>query len=103
MGLLLEKKRCGLFALYATDVEGVSSLKNSWDQKIKTKLQKIKECIPGITTSFSYIGSFPSTFGLHVEDLNFWSVNVHCGGANKIWYTIPQNQYQKMVDYLKSN
>ena len=66
------------FSIYATDMENKSALDNTWYKKISTKLQNIEQTIAGITTSFSYLGSFPSTFGLHVEDLNFWSVNVHC-------------------------
>ena len=42
--------------------------------------------LSGISSPWFYIGSRYSVFPLHVEDNNLRSLNIHLGGAPKVWY-----------------
>lgn len=77
--------------IYFTDV----NLSLSDDRKllgwtIKNMNQFLKEgnChIRGITTPYLYIGEFGSTFALHTEDADLYSLSILRYGAEKYWYT----------------
>lgn len=81
---------------YGADVAG--SFFN-WDWSIwnlrdmKTPLQMAYNFegfnTPGIQTSSLFFGCYMSTFGWHVEDLDFYALNYLWFGASKTWYVIP--------------
>merc|ERR1719230_1184882 len=41
--------------------------------------------VPGITTTYGYLGCPGSTFAWHVEDACLGSMNVNLGGGGKVW------------------
>jgi len=57
--------------------------------------------ISGLTIPWIYFGMLYSTFCWHVEDLYLYSVNYMHFGQPKIWYGIPQNEKEKMDDFIK--
>lgn len=69
-----------------------SSLEDN-DQETEKLNQKFK----GITHSYIYVGMWRSTFTMHSEDMDLYSINyLHCGSP-KAWYAIPPDQYNKFL------
>lgn len=52
--------------------------------------------IPGINSPFVYYGMPWTAFALHHEDSNVESINIHHGGAIKVWYSIPSSNAAKL-------
>ena len=52
--------------------------------------------IPGVTKPFIYFGIKNSNFAFHQEGGNLISFNLHCGGKPKLWYFIPNSEYEKV-------
>ncbi|XP_026280143.1 probable lysine-specific demethylase 4A isoform X2 [Frankliniella occidentalis] len=47
----------------------------------------------GINSPTIYIGTQSSTFGLHIEDFAFESINRSLGAAEKLWFVVPPAYY----------
>jgi hypothetical protein len=54
--------------------------------------------IPGVDRPYLYFGTRFSTFALHTEDLELFSVNYHWFGAPKIWYTAAPRDFHRVRD-----
>jgi hypothetical protein len=69
-------------------------------------LQFVKEDedtqISGITIPWFYFGILFSTFCWHTEDLYLYSLNYMHDGCSKIWYGIPNDQKEKMDEYIRN-
>ena len=66
--------------------------------------QTFNQCqskIPGVTSSYFYIGSWATVAPLHCEDLYLWSLNIMLYGASKVWIIIPPSELQKVDSLLK--
>jgi histone demethylase JARID1 len=72
--------------------------KNSLFQFIKNDEQSH---ICGLTVPWLYFGMLFSTFCWHVEDLFLYSLNYMHQGAAKIWYGIPEDEKEKMDNYIR--
>ena len=75
----------------------LSATKFKWDLSTENGLQP---GFRGISTPYFYIGSKYSMFPLHLEDVNLRSINVHLGGAPKIWYSISSDQIDLAAEKL---
>ena len=75
------------------EINGISHVrKGSFKQKSLNGKQNLREeCnlpkgISGISSPWFYVGSRYSLFPLHLEDNNLRSLNIHLGGAPKVWF-----------------
>ncbi|MFI5206171.1 MAG: lysine-specific demethylase, partial [Candidatus Paceibacterales bacterium] len=67
---------------------------------LDTILTKIKTPLLGVNTTFLYIASRFSFFGLHVEDVNLPSINYLHLGKSKVWYSVPTSASKQVEDML---
>lgn len=51
--------------------------------------------LPGVTTSYLYVGMWGSVFAAHTEDMNLLSINYLHAGAPKYWYSIAPEDAQR--------
>ena len=58
--------------------------------------------IKGVTTPYSYIGREGSKFPWHVEDMDLWSLNIHCGGDPKVWEGISIRDSKEAYEVLQN-
>lgn len=52
--------------------------------------------MPCINTPYTYCAMPHASFALHHEDSNCGSINIHHGGAARIWYSIPSSNTGKL-------
>lgn len=52
--------------------------------------------MPGINTPYLYYAMPFTAFALHHEDSNVGSINVHHGGARRIWYSVPSSNSKEL-------
>ncbi|KIM27436.1 hypothetical protein M408DRAFT_24645 [Serendipita vermifera MAFF 305830] len=55
------------------------------------------EDAPGTLTSWSYLGTGGSFFGLHQEDVLLPSANQHIAGAPKVWINVPARSLERLM------
>jgi len=51
--------------------------------------------LPGVTTSYIYVGMWGAVFAAHTEDMNLLSINYLHAGAPKYWYSIAPDDAQR--------
>lgn len=66
------------------------------------RVRRSKKQLEGITTPYIYYGFPYSSFGIHTEDMNYYSVNWVHYGYPKIFWTIRPDQYDKAIAHLRS-
>ncbi|CAG0923594.1 unnamed protein product [Notodromas monacha] len=57
--------------------------------------------IEGVSSPFFFIGTCNSSFPMHCEDMDLFSVNLHWGGYPKIWYSMgacEMPEYKNIVE-----
>lgn len=59
--------------------------------------------IPGINTPFTNVSMPFTAFGIHCEDSNLASINVHHGGAPRQWYSVSSNHANKLEKLVQEN
>lgn len=52
--------------------------------------------IHGVNTPYVYFAMPFTAFAFHHEDSNVASINVHHGGASRIWYSVPSSNSEKL-------
>ena len=64
---------------------------NQWNvSKLDSLLsRKITSMVPGVNTSYLYVGMWRATFAWHTEDMELYSINYIHFGEPKAWYVIP--------------
>jgi len=62
----------------------------------------IVENTTGITVPWLYFGMVLSAFCWHVEDHNFYSVNYHHWGDEKVWYSVPSSASKKFEATMRA-
>ncbi|CAH0383564.1 unnamed protein product [Bemisia tabaci] len=91
--------------------------RNRWDELIKVlELDRIPSLldgtnagrIAGVESQYLYYGKAGTVFAYHLEDCNFLSVNIHLGGAPKVWRTVealadPQTPFPERVRFYRNN
>lgn len=61
------------------------------------------EAIPGVTTSYVYMGMSASLFGFHDEDMVLYSINYLAQGAFKVWYIVPPSFHDRALQAFRSD
>lgn len=79
-------------------LQNINLLENSLFQFLK---EDEKSHISGLTMPWIYFGMIFSTFCWHVEDLFLYSLNYMHYGAPKIWYSLADNEKEKMNNFLR--
>ena len=98
----LEKRQL-LSANYAVDIECEGSdIDDVYDIN---SLPSLVDGIPsmnrgGVKNKYVYFGMFGSVFAFHLEDCKLLSVNVHRGGAIKVWYGIHYEDVDKFLHFV---
>lgn len=59
-----------------------------------------RSCFKGIFTSYLYLGMWRSSFPMHAEDLNAYSLNLLHFGAEKVWYFVPRKSFSALKKIL---
>ncbi|GAB4816897.1 hypothetical protein N2152v2_003943 [Parachlorella kessleri] len=82
--------------LYGADVPGslFDEECKAWnlghlESVLSSTMEKHGVVIPGVNSTYLYVGSWRSTFAWHTEDLDLHSVNYLHFGAPKTWYVVP--------------
>lgn len=88
-------------ALYGSDVDGtlMTDAAGEWNLAQLKHLaitKEITESAPGILTPFLYAGTPYSTFGLHTEDGDLYSISYLHTGKPKTWYGVPASEKSKL-------
>lgn len=90
--------------IYAVDNE-ISRFPDNWKWWNLNALTPEISCLsspsiemPGINRPFSYYSMPHTSFGMHHEDSNVGSINIHHGGAAKIWYSVPSSNAEKLEE-----
>ncbi|KAI1007892.1 hypothetical protein K3495_g341 [Podosphaera aphanis] len=79
--------------IYGGDMPGTlfTDKTKVWDlRNLPGFLNYLDEKVPGINTTYLYVGSWKSTFSWHLEDVDLYSINYLHFGAPKQWYSISQ-------------
>ncbi|CAG0916917.1 unnamed protein product, partial [Notodromas monacha] len=84
----------GTFCAALTDLPGsiLGNLSTSFDPMFS---------IEGVNSPFFFIGTRNSSFPMHCEDMDLFSVNLHWGGYPKIWYSMGAREvpeYENIVE-----
>ncbi|RKF61489.1 hypothetical protein OnM2_041012 [Erysiphe neolycopersici] len=84
--------------IYGGDMPGTlfTDKTKVWDlRNLPGFLNYLDEKVPGINTTYLYIGSWKSTFSWHLEDVDLYSINYLHFGAPKQWYSISQGDRER--------
>ena len=55
----------------------------------------------GVRSPTWFPGTLGSTFAIHTEDEDLPSVNVLVWGAPKVWYVVPPNYYERVIELIR--
>ena len=91
--------------MYGADMPG--SLFNesvtSWNvAKLENLLDVLGQKIPGVNTTYLYLGMWKATFAWHLEDVDLYSINYIHFGAPKQWYSISQADARRFERAMRS-
>lgn len=59
--------------------------------------------MPGVNTPYLYFAMPFAAFGLHHEDSNLASLNIHHEGAPRRWYSVPSSNATKLEELVQTN
>ncbi|RKF54635.1 hypothetical protein GcC1_210017 [Golovinomyces cichoracearum] len=91
--------------IYGGDMPGTlfTDKTKVWDlRNLPGFLNYLDEKVPGINTTYLYIGSWKSTFSWHLEDVDLYSINYLHFGAPKQWYSISQGDRERFEKAMAS-
>lgn len=76
---------------------------SSWNlNSLDSLLTLVGSNLPGITSSYMYIGMWRALFAFHCEDMDLYSINYLHHGARKSWYSIPLAYKQRFESIAES-
>lgn len=70
---------------------------DAWNLDVLPSMLDLAGLIPGITDSYLYFGSWRSSFAIHKEDMDLYSINLLHFGKSKSWYAVPPS-YARELD-----
>lgn len=59
--------------------------------------------IAGVGSQYLYYGKAGTVFAYHLEDSNLLSVNIHMGGAPKVWYAVHHEDVPNFMNFVAVN
>lgn len=90
---------------YATEIEQSlfdESCKEFNLRTLITVLDRVPGKMPGIKSSYLFLGMFGTAFAFHREDMFTYSINYHHSGAPKLWVAICLDDNKKFYDLIAS-
>lgn len=91
--------------MYGGDMPGslFDDSTTSWNvAKLENLLDVLGQNIPGVNTTYLYLGMWKATFAWHLEDVDLYSINYIHFGAPKQWYSISQEDARRFENAMKS-
>ena len=79
--------------MYGADMPGslFDDTLEDWNvAKLENLLDVLGQKVPGVNTTYLYLGMWKATFAWHLEDVDLYSINYIHFGAPKQWYSISQ-------------
>ncbi|KAI9697721.1 MAG: hypothetical protein M1820_007708 [Bogoriella megaspora] len=75
----------------------------SWNvAQLENLLDVLGTKVPGVNTTYLYLGMWKATFAWHLEDVDLYSINYIHFGAPKQWYSISQEDARKFEAAMKN-
>ena len=91
--------------MYGADMPGslFDDTTESWNvAKLENLLDVLGQKIPGVNTTYLYLGMWKATFAWHLEDVDLYSINYIHFGAPKQWYSISQEDARRFEAAMRS-
>lgn len=70
--------------------------------RLENLLDVLGTKVPGVNTTYLYLGMWKATFAWHLEDVDLYSINYIHFGAPKQWYSISQEDARRFEKAMKS-
>lgn len=90
--------------MYGADMPGslFDDRTTSWNvAHLENLLDVLGTKVPGVNTTYVYLGMWKATFAWHLEDVDLYSINYIHFGAPKQWYSISQEDARKFETAMK--
>jgi len=91
--------------MYGADMPGslFDDTTQSWNvAKLENLLDVLGQKVPGVNTTYLYLGMWKATFAWHLEDVDLYSINYIHFGAPKQWYSISQEDARRFEAAMRS-
>ncbi|KAF1990583.1 hypothetical protein K402DRAFT_417370 [Aulographum hederae CBS 113979] len=91
--------------MYGADMPGslFPEKQDVWNvAKLENLLDVLGTKVPGVNTTYLYLGMWKATFAWHLEDVDLYSINYIHFGAPKQWYSISQEDARRFEAAMKS-
>ena len=91
--------------MYGADMPGslFDDSVTSWNvAKLENLLDVLGQKVPGVNTTYLYLGMWKATFAWHLEDVDLYSINYIHFGAPKQWYSISQADARRFERAMRS-
>lgn len=91
--------------MYGADMPGslFGDTTRSWNvAKLENLLDVLGQKVPGVNTTYLYLGMWKATFAWHLEDVDLYSINYIHFGAPKQWYSISQEDARRFEAAMRS-
>jgi hypothetical protein len=91
--------------MYGADMPGslFDDRTTSWNvAHLENLLDVIGTKVPGVNTTYVYLGMWKATFAWHLEDVDLYSINYIHFGAPKQWYSISQEDARRFESAMKT-
>jgi len=91
--------------MYGADMPGslFDDRTASWNvAHLENLLDVLGTKVPGVNTTYVYLGMWKATFAWHLEDVDLYSINYIHFGAPKQWYSISQEDARKFESAMKT-
>jgi JmjC domain, hydroxylase/PHD-like zinc-binding domain len=91
--------------MYGADMPGslFDERTTSWNvAHLENLLDILGTKVPGVNTTYLYLGMWKATFAWHLEDVDLYSINYIHFGAPKQWYSISQKDARRFEQAMKS-
>ncbi|KZF20625.1 hypothetical protein L228DRAFT_175625 [Xylona heveae TC161] len=91
--------------MYGADMPGslFDDSTTSWNvSKLENLLDVLGSKVPGVNTTYLYLGMWKASFAWHLEDVDLYSINYIHFGAPKQWYSISQEDARRFEAAMRS-
>ncbi|KAF2397044.1 hypothetical protein EJ06DRAFT_158545 [Trichodelitschia bisporula] len=91
--------------MYGADMPGslFDERTTSWNvAHLENLLDVLGTKVPGVNTTYLYLGMWKATFSWHLEDMDLYSINYIHFGAPKQWYSISQEDARRFEHAMRT-